>query len=132
MMEDWLLHGIDIAILFVEGAGALIVTIGAVVALVWLLRGALRRDRTCFARARITLGWYLALGLEFQLAGDVLKTAISPTWDDIGRLAAIAAIRTALNYFLAKENKELREQLRTTETEPAQEHSTRAANPSTR
>jgi uncharacterized membrane protein len=40
---------------------------------------------------------------EFMLAADILKTAISPTWDDIGKLAAIAVLRTALNYFLERE-----------------------------
>ena len=45
-------------------------------------------------------GW-LVLSLEFLLAADILRTAISPTWTDIGQLAAIAAIRTFLNYSLA-------------------------------
>jgi len=44
-------------------------------------------------------GW-LVLALEFLLAADILKSAISPTWNDIGQLAAIAAIRTFLNYSL--------------------------------
>jgi len=44
-------------------------------------------------------GW-LVLALEFLLAADILRTAISPTWNDIGQLAAIAAIRTFLNYSL--------------------------------
>lgn len=42
------------------------------------------------------------LALEFQLASDVLSTAIAPTFAEIGQLAAVAAIRTALNYFLAR------------------------------
>ena len=52
-----------------------------------------------------------ALGLEFQLAADVVDTAISPEWKHIGQLAAIAAIRTALNYFLGREMREERESL---------------------
>lgn len=118
LMEHWLIAGIDIAVLFVEAAGALIVTIGAVLALITLTQGWRRRDSTCFIRARITMGRYLALGLEFQLAGDILKTAVSPTWQAIGLVAAIAAIRTALNYFLAHEIKELREQVRDARAEP--------------
>ncbi len=47
-------------------------------------------------------GWII-LALEFALAADIVRTAIAPTWDDIGRLAAIAVIRTALNYFLEKD-----------------------------
>ena len=45
-------------------------------------------------------GW-LVLALEFLLAADILRTAISPTWTDIGQLAAIAALRTFLNYSLS-------------------------------
>ncbi|HEX8734909.1 MAG TPA: DUF1622 domain-containing protein, partial [Pyrinomonadaceae bacterium] len=56
-----------------------------------------------FNRIRLTLGKYLALALEFQVGADILSTAIAPTWEQIGKLAAIAAIRTLLNYFLSKE-----------------------------
>jgi uncharacterized membrane protein len=45
----------------------------------------------------------LAVALEFELAADILRTAIAPTWNEIGQLAAIAALRTLLNYFLQKE-----------------------------
>lgn len=54
---------------------------------------------------RLTLGKSLALALEFLLAADVLRTAVAPNWDDIGKLAAIAALRTLLNYFLERELK---------------------------
>jgi len=52
---------------------------------------------------RLRLGRWLALGLEFLLAADILRTAVAPTWNEIGQLAAIAVLRTALNYFLQKE-----------------------------
>ena len=52
---------------------------------------------------RLRLGRWLALALEFELAADILRTAIAPSWSEIGQLAAIAAIRTALNYFLQQE-----------------------------
>lgn len=54
-------------------------------------------------RIRLDLGKSLALALELLLGADILKTAIAPTWNDIGQLAAIAALRTALNYFLERE-----------------------------
>jgi lipase chaperone LimK len=41
--------------------------------------------------------------LEFELAADIVRTAIAPNWQQIGQLAAIAAIRTLLNYFLQQE-----------------------------
>ncbi|GER90609.1 hypothetical protein KDW_47710 [Dictyobacter vulcani] len=52
---------------------------------------------------RLKLGRWLALALEFELGADILRTAIAPTWSEIGQLAAIAAIRTLLNYFLQQE-----------------------------
>jgi len=52
---------------------------------------------------RLRLGRWLALGLDFTLAADILRTAVSPTWHDIGQLAAIAGLRTALNFFLERE-----------------------------
>jgi uncharacterized membrane protein len=52
---------------------------------------------------RLTLGRWLWVALEFELAAEILRTAVAPTWNEIGQLAAIAALRTALNYFLGKE-----------------------------
>ena len=50
-------------------------------------------------------GWIL-LSLEFALGADIIRTAIAPSWEQIGKLAAIAAIRTALNFFLGRDVKE--------------------------
>jgi len=52
---------------------------------------------------RLHLGRWLAVALEFELGADILRTAVAPTWSEIGQLAAIAGVRTALNYFLQKE-----------------------------
>jgi uncharacterized membrane protein len=43
------------------------------------------------------------VALEFELAADILNTAVTPTWNEIGKLAAIATLRTALNYFLQRD-----------------------------
>jgi uncharacterized membrane protein len=61
------------------------------------------RCKDVFSETRLTLARYLALALELQLGADILSTAVSPSWDQIGKLAAIAVIRTALNYFLLRE-----------------------------
>jgi uncharacterized membrane protein len=45
---------------------------------------------------RIQFRGWLLLGLEFELAADIIRTAIALSWTDIGQLAAIALIRTAL------------------------------------
>ena len=43
------------------------------------------------------------MGLEFQVAADILKTGLSPKWEDILFLAALIGLRTILNYFLERE-----------------------------
>lgn len=95
--------GVDVLVRLVEAAGALIIFFGAVVAVVQFLRAVPRMNADAFVPVRLALGRYLALGLEFQLASDVLRTAISPSFEEIGKLAAIATIRTLLNFFLARE-----------------------------
>jgi uncharacterized membrane protein len=52
---------------------------------------------------RLRLGRWLTLALEFEIAADILRTAVAPSWNDIGQLAAIIVLRTVLNYFLQKE-----------------------------
>ena len=52
---------------------------------------------------RVQFGSSVAVSLELLLGADVLATAVAPSWNDIGKLAAIAVIRTLLNYFLERE-----------------------------
>ncbi|MDX2232517.1 MAG: DUF1622 domain-containing protein [Leptolyngbyaceae cyanobacterium bins.349] len=58
---------------------------------------------------RLEFGQTLALSLEFQLAADIVATAVSPTWEDLGKLGIIAGIRTFLNFFLQREVQELQD-----------------------
>ena len=59
--------------------------------------------------AWLRLGRWLVAGLTFQLAADILETAITTSWDEVVRLGAIAAIRTFLNYFLERDLGEIRQ-----------------------
>ncbi len=88
--------------LAVETLGALVIAAGIAHG-AWKLVRLRGGGREGFLKTRLTVARYLALALEFQLAADILSTAIAPTWDQIGKLAAIAVIRTALNWFLTKE-----------------------------
>jgi uncharacterized membrane protein len=98
---------VNVLVQVVEAAGALIIFVGAVIAFVRFLRAAVRpAGLDPFARLRLNLGRYLVLGLEFQLAADILRTAVAPSFTELAQLAAIAAIRTALNFFLGREIKE--------------------------
>ena len=96
----------------VEGAAVLLIVIGAAEALIRVLAPGFARQASLGARKEVWVRFamWLLLGLEFELAADIIRTAIAPTWTDIGQLGAIATIRTVLNYFLEKdiENYELK------------------------
>lgn len=94
--------------LIIETTGALIIGLGVVHAAYLLTRTLVPPRAESFTRVRLTLARYLALALEFQLGADILTTAVAPTWDQIGKLGAIAVIRTALNFFLIREMRDER------------------------
>lgn len=89
----------------VEVFGAGLVTLGVCVAIVHLIRTFAARKSAEFTTTRLILARYLALALEFELGADILGTAVSPSWDQIGKLGAVAVIRTGLNFFLSMEMK---------------------------
>ena len=91
--------------LFIEMTAALLIAAGALEALYLSARrmvagagGAIRKKEIW-----VRFATWLLLGLEFELGADVIRSAIAPTWNDIGQLASIAGIRTFLNYFLEKD-----------------------------
>ena len=95
---------IEFAARSVEFAAALIISLAALQATVKALLLFFRRASPLEKNeVRLTLARWLALALEFELAADILNTAVTPTWSDIEKLAAIATLRTALNYFLERE-----------------------------
>lgn len=119
--ESTLHDVIGLLVRLVETAGALIIFIGAAWAFAQFVRAGVRRrgKEAEFSRIRLSLGRFLVLGLEFQLAGDVLRTAVAPSFAEIGQLAAIAAIRTALNYFLGREIAQERAEIEQGRSAPA-------------
>jgi uncharacterized membrane protein len=86
----------------VEGLAALIIAYATLRAIVLYVRSSVQNviDKM---DVRLSLGKSLAVALEFLLAADILRTAVAPTWEEIGKLAAIAVLRTVLNYFLERE-----------------------------
>ena len=91
--------------LAMEVVSALIIAYGAIKAIYRLLVPKHEKTETIVWKKTVFLhfGAWLILGLEFELAGDIIRSAIAPSWESIGKLAAIAAIRTFLNYFLEKD-----------------------------
>jgi uncharacterized membrane protein len=104
-MEDVLREFAGAVALSIEAVAVLIVGWGSLQAAVMLVRLTAGRRATHGDRktAWRQLGMWLLLGLEFELAADIVRTVVSPEWADIGQLGAIAAIRTFLNYFLEKD-----------------------------
>jgi uncharacterized membrane protein len=88
--------------LTIEAIAVLAVSFGALEAFVRLLLLLWHPPIVFAARKAVwrRFGMWLLLGLEFELAADIIRSVISPSWADIGELAAIAVIRTFLNYFL--------------------------------
>lgn len=101
----WLANGVEGAAAIVIGLAAIEGTVSALFLFVP------RRRRTAVPggaqdakeAVRLRLGRWLAVALEFETAADILRTAVAPTWNEIGQLAAIVVLRTALNYFLQRE-----------------------------
>ncbi|MEU5790145.1 DUF1622 domain-containing protein [Micromonospora purpureochromogenes] len=118
-LDEILREGDRIAVALVEIAGAAVIFVGALwAALRFVVEGLRHRTAAVFTPIRLSLGRFLTLGLEFQLAADILRTAVSPTFDQIGQLAAIATIRTALNFFLRREIAQEQRQVGETGADP--------------
>jgi uncharacterized membrane protein len=98
LLSVYLATGIEVAAGIIIGFAAMEATVKAFHLFLH------RRDmQTNKEEIRLHLGRWLALAIEFELAADILRTAMTPTWNEIGQLAAIIVIRTALNFFLQKE-----------------------------
>ena len=104
-MEEVFKHIAGLIAMGVEASAVLIIAYGALEGLYGAAR-ALIEGRTKRGQRKdvwLRFGVWLLLGLEFELAADIIRTAISPTWTDVGQLAAIGAIRTFLNFFLERD-----------------------------
>lgn len=108
-VESSIVNGVQWLRLIVETTGACIIGMGVIAAGYQFVRALASRQLESFNGIRLTLARFLALALEFQLGADILSTAVSPSWDQIGKLGAIAVIRTGLNYFLTREMREERQ-----------------------
>jgi uncharacterized membrane protein len=109
-MTGWLLTATELTIAAIDVVALVVIVIGTIEALVSVLRGVLVPPTSHVLRsAWLRYAHWLVAGLTFQLGADIIETSIAPTWDDVGRLAAIAGIRTFLNYFLERDVGELNE-----------------------
>ena len=109
IVEILLKRSVNVVTIILEFAAVLCVAIGFITAIILLFKSKQIQFSPLHNRLRLKFGGWLALALEFQLASDILKTTIAPTYENLIQLGAIAIIRTFLNYFLNKELKELPE-----------------------
>jgi uncharacterized membrane protein len=108
-VREWLVLATNVAVVAIDWLALVLIVVGAVEAFflgLWTMFSSSEghHEREVWLR----LGRWLVAGLTFQLAADVLETAITTSWDEVARLAAIAAIRTFLNYFLERDLGEIR------------------------
>ncbi len=84
---------------------SVVILLGVIKAILIYARDLLYREKSLDAiqESRLEIGHSFSLGLAFLIGASILKTIITPNWDDIGQLAAIIAIRTTLNHFLLKD-----------------------------
>jgi uncharacterized membrane protein len=103
-VEAWLVAITQKSVIVIDAMALVIIVVGAVEAFLMGIKVMFTASTNDEVRAVWSrLGRWLVAGLTFQLAADVIETAIAPEWDDIGRLGAIAVIRTFLNYFLERD-----------------------------
>lgn len=104
-IESIIINGVQWLRLAVETTGAFVIALGISIAVYHFARTFSLQKPENYDAVRQILARYLALALELQLSADILSTAITPSWEQIGKLGAIATIRTGLNYFLMREIK---------------------------
>jgi uncharacterized membrane protein len=104
-VKDWLTFVAENAVVMIHAMALAIIVIGTVQAFFRCLRAIFSTSESghLFRLAYLQYARWLVGGLTFQLAADIIESAIAPTWDDIGRVGAIAVIRTFLNYFLERD-----------------------------
>jgi uncharacterized membrane protein len=114
-MREWLVLATEQAVVVIEAAAFVVIVVGTIEI---LIRGfpALFGEKPGNERREVWLRYarVLIAGLTLQLAADIIESAISTSWEAIARLAAIAVVRTFLNYFLERDMAEVRERQRAT------------------
>jgi uncharacterized membrane protein len=104
--ETWLTQIVGYLIIGTEAAAAYVIGTGVIRAVITYTRhlfDSSNQQINSTERVRLRLGHMLNLGLEFAMASDILRLAVSPTTADVVILFAIVLLRILLNYFLERE-----------------------------
>ncbi|NLL14808.1 MAG: DUF1622 domain-containing protein [Fibrobacter sp.] len=95
-----------VAGIFLETSGILVILAATLYSFGFALYSLLERTNKSevFRTLRQTLGSGILLGLEFLVAGDIIRTvAVEPTFGSVAVLGAIVLIRTFLSFTLQME-----------------------------
>lgn len=109
-MQEWLVKATGVSVVLINWLALFVVVTGAVDCFlrgVWTMLSSSSGHME--ADVWLRMGRWLVAGLTFQLAADVLATAVTTNWEEVGRLAAIAGIRTFLNFFLERDLGDIRQ-----------------------
>jgi uncharacterized membrane protein len=103
-MREWLTIISEPAIVLIDAIALLVIVVGTIEVTVTVARASFKPLGDQVARrAWLRYARWLVAGLTLQLAADIIETSISTSWQTIGRVGAIAVIRTFLNYFLERD-----------------------------
>jgi uncharacterized membrane protein len=109
-MKEWLVFATEVSATVIDAIALVMVVVGAIEATIGGFR-LMFSSPTGHEKRAVWLRFarWLVAALTFQLAADIIETSIAPNWDDVGRLAVIAVIRTLLNYFLERDLEDIRD-----------------------
>jgi uncharacterized membrane protein len=100
-MNEWLSIVVVNVVMIIQVMALVVVAYGTLEAFAASLRAIFVPSRgRDFHNGYVRYARWLIAGLTFQLAADIVQTAFAPSWDELGQLAAIAAIRAFINFFL--------------------------------
>ena len=104
-MPGWLTQIAGYSVVAIHAMALVIIVAGTIEAFLRSVRAVFTPSLAGrrFQEAYVQFARWLVAGLTFQLAADIIESAITPSWDEIGRLGAVAVIRTFLNYFLERD-----------------------------
>lgn len=90
--------------LAIESVGVVVIVAGALLACWRYLRPARPGGLDSYHQLRVDLGRSILLGLEFLIAGDIIRTvAVTPSLENVALLGLIVVIRTFLSVALQVE-----------------------------
>jgi uncharacterized membrane protein len=114
-LKEWLTVATEYAIVGIDALALVFIVLGTIETFIGGLRLMLS-SRSGHEQRDVWLryGRWLIAGLTFQLAADIIETSITSSWEAVARIAAVAVIRTFLNYFLERDLTEVRESQRAT------------------